>query len=249
MKFTRLAPLFSGVFIASLLITPSLAEIKVFGYAGAKTGYTLHQSVDPLVLKSNRDINSGPADSGVNVSSFSPSSIPFGADVGLGYYFTPSLGFRVEAEYFYRLGLDKKISVVERKTPNVPLDSDAKVSFSTQTALSNFYLDYYVDPSINLFLSAGAGVSLLGTKFHVVAKGGGSPAIADKTHYSITFAWQVGLGMGYAINRSLGLDFNVRYVGIGKPELRLDLPPFAQDARAKVPNSTMEALFGFNYRF
>lgn len=246
MKVTHSNIFFSSVLAASLLLAPSSLGAEVFGYAGIKAGY-LHQSASRLDLVSQ---SSNLADNGIFFDAFSSSSLPLGANVGLGYYFTSNFGFRVEAEYLYRIGLSKTLSAMELKdvTSGVhrPVDSNAKASISAQTFLGNFYLDYYVTPSVNLYLSAGLGMGILNTELNVTEKPGeGNTTKASKN----SLAWQIGLGTGYALTQNLGLDFNVRYIGLGKLRAGTNLVPTAQNAKGEASISAVEALIGLNFRF
>lgn len=244
MKKNHSTALFASAFVASLLLAPSSVGAQIFGYTGIKAGYS-HLSVDRLELKSTSGSN--PSDQGIYSKSFASSSIPFGGNVGLGYYFTPSLGFRAEAEYLYRIGLEKSVTFSNIKDGNngPSLSSFHKIAVDAQTLLGNFYLDYYVTSSVNLYVSAGVGMSFLNTKVSVREKTSNSSIRISKT----SFAWQVGLGTGYALTQSLGLDFNVRYVGLGKLRAGINIQPDAPNARGETPLSAVDALIGLNFRF
>lgn len=238
MKVAHSGSLLTGALVASLLTIPSFAEAKAFGYTNIKAGYSyenFHQSV--FALKAG---NKAP------LKGSSSAAIPLGVSAGFGYYFNSVFGLRVEAEYLYRLGTKFQDDVLKfgnaNASPDLPVSSQAQI----QSLLGNVYLDLYVASSVNFYLSAGAGSNFnnLTIDWH------NSGQVSDRGRVNSlkksTLTWQVGAGMGIALGKNLGLDFNVRYTDFGQAKI---------DAKGSLsgtldaPFTALEGLVGLSYRF
>lgn len=240
MKNTKSNTLFACILTSGLLAAPSFMEAKAFGYTNLKAGYSYEHLVPgtfTLVAGHQMPLQKKSSSAG----------IPLGVSAGFGYYITPSIGLRVEAEYLYRLEAKFADDVFLGNGASGAMPSmSAKPRAQIQSLLGNVYLDFYVVPSVNFYLSAGAGSGMIDAKIAWV----NSASAADRGELASlkksSFAWQVGAGMGIALGQNLGLDFNVRYADFGKAQIR------ARGAFAisgDLAFSALEALVGLSYRF
>lgn len=239
MKITHSSSLLAGALVASLLTIPSFAEAKAFGYTNVKAGYSyenFHQSV--LALK---------AGSRAPLKGSSSAAIPLGISAGFGYYFNSVFGLRVEAEYLYRLGAKFQDDVLKfgnanGANPDLPVSSQAQI----QSLLGNVYLDLYVASSVNFYLSAGAGSNFNNLTMDWHNSGQASDHGRVNSLKKSTLTWQVGAGIGIALGKNLGLDFNVRYIDFGKAKIDAK---GSLSGTLEVPFTALEGLVGLSYRF
>lgn len=229
MKKSNLHSLCASAFVAGLLLSPLAIKAEAFGYAGIKAGYS-HLFQANATYYRDQEISSFPSS---NASSFA-----FGASAGFGYLFTPDIGMRLEGEYLFRSSSEYKRRSVGK--------SAFSLETQIQNILGNVYLDYYVIPSVNLYLSTGMGVNFRDSALHWVDSNKSEIKYVAGKQDKIGFAWQIGLGVGYAITQNLGFDFNIRYVGFGKMSLE-QMKDF--DGKIVFPLSSLDTLLGFNYRF
>lgn len=236
-KTIRSNRLLFGVLVMALSVLPSLAEIKTFGYLGLKMGYSYE------ILSKTNFRGGGVA----YLNTSSASGYPFGLNVGFGSQFTPNFGLRLEAEYLYRIGEKIRGGDLYDGSKPVPTGDGIKLQpqAEIQNWMGNFYVDYYVTPEINLYLSAGVGQGLIGVTTHYYSR---HSNLFEKitTAFKETFVWQTGFGVGYTIIENLGLDFNLRYMNVGK----VTFIPNANDSlQVDYPFSAVDILIGLNYRF
>lgn len=236
-KATHWTGLFSSMLVVSLFCSSSLAETETFGYIGFKTGYS-HEMLSKTKFQ-------GGGVAYLNASS--ASGFPFGLNLGFGYRFTPDFGIRLEAEYLYRMG--GKIQGGDLHDESKPVPTGDGIKLQPQTEIQNWtgnlYVDYYLTPSVNLYLSTGVGKGLIGNTTHY-RFGHSSPFGKATIAFTETFVWQAGFGVGYAIMQNLGFDFNVRYMNFGKVTF---IPDKDDPLRVDYPFSGIDVLIGLNYRF
>lgn len=138
-------------------------------------------------------------DSDVTFSDGSPTEeLEFDA----GYTVGGALGYMVE-----NWRIDGEISFQENDIDSVsgfPAASGQDVSLLT--FLANGYLDFAMENAITPYLTAGIGAS----KVEVNGAGGSD----DDT----VFAYQLGAGVGLAVNETVTWDFRYRYLGTADPE-------------------------------
>lgn len=227
MKNLHLPSLISSVLAISLSIIPSYVQARTFGYVGIKSGYSYERLSKSIFIKNSKSAFLNP--------SFA-SGIPFSASFGIRNDFNPRLGIRAEAEYSYRFGGSLKENK-DQNTSTLSKESQAKL----QNLLANLYFDYYLDPWTNLYLGAGLGLGSL----YILSESQTLPKNKNST-FKIALAWQVGLGVGYALTRNLDLDFNIRYVDFGKG---LFSPQGSKTTELDYPFFAIEALIGLKYYF
>jgi len=126
-----------------------------------------------------------------------------------GYNFGLAFGYmmenvRVEGEVSY--GSNEVDSVDGISVPS---------GYSIETSLLNFLVNGYYDirtgSALTPYLTAGIGFS------RVVADINLAPIIDDEYDDTV-FAYQVGAGVGYAMNETMTLDFMYRFLGTADPE-------------------------------
>lgn len=122
--------------------------------------------------------------------------------------------FRMEGEYSY-------LQPVEFKTP--------KIKARFQRAMAQGYIDLPVTRYVQPYLNAGAGASF----YHV----SGFSASESATN----FAWNIGGGVGFRLTRNLTADTGLRYVDMGKADLK--------DAQKKLDFSSFESYVGLRFLF
>lgn len=227
------------IVVLGCLLASFPLEAKLFGYAEIKAGYS-RESFLESVFHAAADTKTA------LLRASNTSDVPLGASAGVGYYFTPNFGFRVEAEYIYRLGAKFKKDALRTSNPNLPV-SEITMQFHTQiqSLLGNVYLDYYPVSMINLYLGAGVGAGFRKSSldFNDSAQNRSGKMDASK---KTAFVWQVGGGVGVALSKSLGLDLAIRYINFGKSHFK---PVEYIKASTNIPIRGIEALLGLSYRF
>ena len=122
----------------------------------------------------------------------------------LGYDFNR---FRVEGEISYQKNDVDKFSLM-----GVSLDASGDVS--AIAFLINGYFDFVNDSAFTPYISAGLGYAKVEfNDLNIV--GSGLPSISDD---DAVFAYQVGLGVGYAVTEKVTIDVKYRYFATDDPE-------------------------------
>lgn len=242
MKKTHLAPIFASVFAAGLLLSPSPVEARAFGYTTLKAGYsyeTLHQSV--FALRANANLPKK------TMAGSSSRAIPIGLSAGFGYQFTSFLGLRAEAEYVYRLDARFQKGVLPSANGNgADPATNVEPRAQIQSVLGNAYLDLYLAPSFNFYLSTGIGAGYIDARVDWLNTVMGSDRGTLSSLKGSSFAWQIGGGMRVLFGRNLGLDLNVRYIDFGKAKIDAR---GAYSTTAELPFSGTEGFVGLTYQF
>lgn len=120
----------------------------------------------------------------------------FGASVAIGSKVETQNGaVRVELEY-------NKNEDAEKTYPGGTLKIDS------QSLMVNAYYDINTGTKFTPYLGAGIGYAKVKGKANISALGSGS--IDDNN-----FAWQIGAGVGYAVNENVSIDAGYRYVDNG----------------------------------
>jgi outer membrane autotransporter protein len=122
----------------------------------------------------------------------------------LGYDFNR---FRVEGEISYQTNDVDKISVL-----GIPFSASGDVS--SLAFLINGYFDFVNDSAFTPYISAGLGYAKIEFNDLNVSGSGLSGASDDDS----VFAYQVGLGVGYAVTEKFTIDVKYRYFATEDPE-------------------------------
>ncbi len=84
----------------------------------------------------------------------------------------------------------------------------------------NFQYNFNDNNNLSPYLTAGAGMSLNNFGKHTITNTAG--VITDEVlpHKNSQFAWNVGAGINYKINKKVSLDTNYKYVNLGNIEAK-----------------------------
>jgi outer membrane immunogenic protein len=146
----------------------------------------------------------------------------WGVGAAAGYNFGM---FRAEGEVGYqKYGIDKASA-----GPYSIRDSG---DVSGLSFLANGYFDFVNKTPFTPYLSAGIGVARVDAKDFAI---GGYSIDSDDT----VFAYQVGAGVGYAINKNMTIDLKYRYFATTDPEF----------GNIKVNVASHNVYLGFRYNF
>lgn len=107
---------------------------------------------------------------------------------------------RIEAEIGYKSADMDKITAYGQ---DVKIDSG---DISVLSLMANGYIDFDASPTIKPYLMGGLGLAQITAKIDVDDE--------DDT----VFAYQAGLGVGFALNDKMTLDLGYRYMGTSDPD-------------------------------
>lgn len=153
-----------------------------------------------------------PVDSDVTDSTLPGLALTFESDVGiaagvaLGYDFGNN--FRAEIEYAYQKNDLDTATLAGVAVIAVVGDT------TSHAGLLNGYYDFTNTTVFTPFISAGVGFARVEINEFNIPGSGLPNANADDT----VFAYQVGAGVGYAVNPTLTIDVKYRYFGTADPE-------------------------------
>jgi opacity protein-like surface antigen len=122
----------------------------------------------------------------------------------LGYDFNR---FRVEGEISYQKNDIDKVSIL-----GFPFAASGDVS--SLAFLINGYFDFVNDSAFTPYITAGLGYAQIDLNDFNIA-GSGEP---DYSQDDSVFAYQVGLGVGYAVTEKVTIDVKYRYFATEDPE-------------------------------
>lgn len=124
--------------------------------------------------------------------------------VAVGYVFHEN--FRVEGEVAYQSNDLDRVNVLG-------LDLAANGDISSLGLLANGY--YEIVNSSGFLFNVGAGLGFMNVKVNdLTIVGSGIPGSSEN---DTVFAYQVGAGVGYAVNANLALDLKYRYMATADP--------------------------------
>lgn len=146
-----------------------------------------------------------------------------GAAAGYGFR-----NFRVEGELSYESNDIDKTSVL-----GVSFDSTGDVSCTA--LLVNGYYDFVNSSAFTPFISAGVGYATIDVNDYNIT-GAGLPNYNDDDS---VFAYQLGVGIGYAVNENVTIDFRYRYFATEDAEFDT----------TEVESSSHNFLLGIRYYF
>lgn len=131
----------------------------------------------------------------------------FAGSLALGHAFSDSI--RLEGELAYQTNdLDK----VTQGGASLSMDGDTSVI----AFMVNAYYDFANSGPVTPFISVGAGFAQWELNDFTVTGSSLTPISDDET----VFAWQVGAGVAYELNKSTSLDLKYRYFATSDPEIQ-----------------------------
>lgn len=155
-----------------------------------------------LAIASDSDMTDS-TDPGITIDVQSDSGLAFG--VAAGYAFGNNT--RIEGEIAYQKNDLDKASLLG-------VDVDLTGDTSSLALLLNGYYDFANESRFTPFIGAGIGFAKVEfNDFNV--PGSGVPSSSDD---DTVFSYQLGAGVGYAVNDKITLDVKYRYMGTSDPE-------------------------------
>ena len=176
------------------------ALLSVSSFAHSATGPYISGNLG-LAIPSDSDIEN------TVLTLESDSGLAFGVAIGQGF----SGNLRLEAELAYQKNDLDKASV--SGLGSAVIDGDT----SNTALLLNGYYDFKNESAFTPFISAGIGMAKVEVS-NIVLPGVG---LATSSDDDTVFAYQIGAGLGYAINEKVSLDVKYRYFATSDPEFEL----------------------------
>jgi opacity protein-like surface antigen len=195
----------SALTVALMLGSACKAQESVPVYLGLKAGVSL-MSADDMTNTTNVSPKAA-----VNKKSDDDAVFPVGAVIGYNWKPRFNAPIRTDVEYMYRTSLNYSANPSFINDP-IPTKHDADLN--SHTVMANLYWDIVTWNKITPFIGGGVGIAIndTDTKGTVIATG------VNKNYSStdVEFAWTVGAGVNYAINKNWSLDLTYRYIDLGE---------------------------------
>ena len=137
------------------------------------------------------------------------SQFTLGGALAAGYDFWPQqmLPLRVEIEFAMRGNSETEWS---------GFHGTSEMTFNSTTLLANVYYDFHNSTAFTPYIGAGLGLAFNYLGVDTEYYGGGGDSMDDR---QTNFAWQVGVGVAYAINENIAVDAAYRYLDLGYTQL------------------------------
>ena len=205
------------------LLIISVCVLAIFFSSSAYSAEGLYVSGNiGFAMLSDSDITDS-TDSGVTLTMEYDTGWTLGGALGYGFG-----SFRVEGEIAYQANDIDKLSIL-----GIPFNASGDVS--SLAFLINGYFDFVNDSAFTPYLSAGLGYAKVDLNDFNIA-GSGEPDYSDDDS---VFAYQVGLGVGYAVTEKVTIDVKYRYFATEDPEFDT----------AEVEVASHNFLFGVRFNF
>lgn len=156
-----------------------------------------------------------------------------------GYEFKQDI--RAEIEYMYRTNYQHD------KKPTTSGTYDVEQDLTTHTVMLNVFYDFRNDSKFTPFIMAGAGLAIHESDNSVNELLGLFVEYEGREVTKTDFAWNVGAGVGYAINEHLTADVLLRYIDMGKARWENVAP--IDEAHSVANMTATEVTFGLRYKF
>lgn len=153
-----------------------------------------------------------PTDSDMTDSTLPAITIDIEADTGLALGVAAGYDFGI-----YNVRLECEIAYQKNDLDKASLwgvDVDLTGDTSSLALLVNGYYDFANDSAFTPFISAGLGFAKVEVN-DLNVPGSGIPSYSDD---DTVFAYQVGAGVGYAVNEKVSVDVKYRYCATSDPE-------------------------------
>ena len=201
----------------------SFCVLAIFFYSSAFSDEGLYVCGNiGFAMLSDSDITDS-TDPGVTLTMEYDTGWTLGGALGYGFG-----SFRVEGEIAYQANDIDKLSIL-----GIPFNASGDVS--SLAFLINGYFDFVNDSAFTPYLSAGLGYAKVDLNDFNIA-GSGEPDYSDDDS---VFAYQVGLGVGYAVTEKVTIDVKYRYFATEDPEFDT----------AEVEVASHNFLFGVRFNF
>jgi opacity protein-like surface antigen len=225
----------SGVAAMAVMVggTASAQEAKG-AYLGLKMGASLMSAED--MTNTSNGTNLAPT----NKKDEDDAVFAVGAAVGYNWKPRFNAPIRTDLEYMYRteLNYSPNPNFVNAGTPSRS-DND----LNSHTVMANLYWDIGTWSNLTPFIGGGVGMAInqTDTKGTIIATG----VSKDYSNTDVEFAWTVGAGLNYAINKNWSMELSYRYIDLGEAVFgsKTDGEITAKDL------SSHEILAGLRYQF
>lgn len=137
------------------------------------------------------------------------SQFTLGGALAAGYDFWPQqmLPLRVEIEFAMRGNSETEWSGWR---------GTSEMTFNSTTLLANVYYDFHNSTAFTPYIGAGLGLAFNYLGVDTEYYNGYGDSMDDR---QTNFAWQVGVGVAYAINENIAVDAAYRYLDLGYTQL------------------------------
>lgn len=224
------------VIITSLVSLVSLASVSA-AYAAdtGNTGVYVSGKVGTSIVRSHGMKYDY---AGSNSKSSSKSKGAFGGGVAVGYDFYSQYQFpvRVEIASTFR---GKSKSVGEADNGSVSTRNKVRMD----TYMLNGYYDFHNQSAFTPYVTAGIGIADLKLKNKFESAGQAGSSSGSNTN----FAWDVGLGVKYAVTTNVALDVSYIYTDGGK--VHSDESYNDSEYRSRLKSSSSDIMLGASYTF
>ncbi|MGO2334691.1 outer membrane protein [Providencia sp.] len=174
----------------------------------------------------------------------------FGGGLALGYDFASQFDIpvRAELEFIARDKANATYNIRNRVRNGVTQTRDIKNQVKLNTLMVNGYYDIKNSSDFTPFVSVGLGYAAV--DFKTTRADANNPGISEhytNTHTANNFAWSVGAGVNYAINKDWDMGLSYRYLDAGKADITTAVGDGKHTSKIKV--KTNDILLGLTYRF
>jgi len=165
----------------------------------------------------------------------------FGGSLAIGYDFSKSHGIPVRAELEYAIFSGAKVKKSEsyfEAADDWGRDKKEQ-TFGIQTLFLNAYFDFDTGTQFTPYVGAGLGLAFINTKGKFRGSGDDSGDEQDFGRYEFNlstksrtvtnFAWNIGAGVGYEIDKNWTVDLGYRFVGLGSVKTKNSTGSFNAD--------------------
>jgi opacity protein-like surface antigen len=184
-------------------------------YVSAKLGASIVKADSLSVYSSEYDLTT-PAFLNNTYASDNEKDTVINASLAYGWAFE-SLPVRAELEYTFRGKADFNNTTNRaylNSVGDVYDNGNADATVKSQSLMANVYYDFKNTSDFTPYVSAGIGASF--NKLDVTEYQNIISSSASANDKKTDFAWSVGVGVNYALNKDLDLDLGYRYVDLGK---------------------------------
>ncbi len=132
-------------------------------------------------------------------------------EVDTGYTVSGAIGNkfksgRIEGEVAYQ---SSEIDQFTASAGGASVSIDTSGDVSVLSFLVNGYYDFILDSKVSPYIGGGIGFAQISTNDITLTALGQSVSLPDQD--DTVFAWQIGAGIGYALNDKLALDLGYRF--------------------------------------
>lgn len=243
---TKIIPTLLLTTALTVCVAPMASALEISPYVSAKYAYTHMQNDARAVadilnndetIASNTFVNKELSD---NVSGF---RLAIGATVPVDAIWGDIRG---EVEFAYNMNAKNDGNSTFGWGGLLP-DSDItfKNTLRSNVVFLNMYYDIETCSDFIPYIGGGIGYARLRNKAYLVNDGWGG---TDKEE---NFAWNIGAGLGYAVNENITLDLGYRYTDYGtiRNASKTEVSPISVIQSAKYDVTSHEVSLGLRYNF